>query len=248
MFIDYLASTRGRREVWKALSSKGRALSVRELAQKAGVPYSNAHRELMRMKEAGLLRTEVVGKSLLCAWELKDPTVRRFAALLEAPDRNKISDETIYGNLKSWGAGLAREAVSTQRLTIEQTLAYGAELARRDPDVAQVWPVVVARNREKIDLDRLSLLGKRLGQKRALGFLLGLTGTLLNDAKLLGCSEKLRDSRVRNIQDFFRLARGKRAHALAETNTPELARSWFFRMNTSLASFQSHLDKFVRRP
>jgi hypothetical protein len=223
------------------------ALSVRELARKAGVSYSNAHRELMRMKEVGLLRTKVVGSALLCAWELRDPAARKLTALLETPGQKEVTDEAIYWNLKVRGAGLAREAESTHHLTLEETLAYGLELARRDPDVAQVWPVVLAKNRDQLDLGRLELLGGRLGQKRALGFLLSLTGTLLNDSKLLDYAWKLRDSRVRRMQDFFKLARGERAQVLAEANTPDLARSWFFRMNTSIASFQSHFDKFVKR-
>jgi hypothetical protein len=202
----------------------------------------------MRMKELGLLRTESVGRALLCSWELRNPATRKLTALLDVPDTGQVTDDAVYSNLKSWGAGLARNAQSTHQLTIEETLAYGVELARRDPDVAQVWPVVVAKNREHLDLGRLCLLARRLGQKRALGFLLSLTGTLLNDSILLDAALKLRDSRVRRMQDFFRATKGRRARALSEANTPDLARSWFFRMNTSIASFQSHLDMFIRRP
>ncbi|MBI3855623.1 MAG: helix-turn-helix domain-containing protein [Planctomycetes bacterium] len=248
MLLEYLVPSTARREVWKTLHSQDGPLSVRELARRAGVSYSNAHREVMRMKELGLLRTQAAGRSLLCAWDMKNPAARKLAALLEVagPEGGKQpTDDDIYANLKSWGAGLAKQVQPAQPLPLEETLAYGVELARRDPDIAQVWPVVLARNRARAHLDRLVILGRRLGQKRALGFLLSLTATLLDDATLLDFAKGLHDSRVRRGQDFFRVTRGKRAQSLAEANTPELARNWFFRMNTGLSSFRSHFDKFV---
>jgi hypothetical protein len=250
MLLEYLVPSRARREVWKTLRSQAGALTVRELARRARVPYSNAHREVMRMKELGLLQTEVAGKSLLCAWDAKNPATRKLAALLDVsgpPGGNPFTDEAVYSSLKSWGAGLARNVQATAALSLEETLASALELARRDPDVAQVWPVVLARNRAQIHLDRLELLGRRLGQKRALGFLLSLTGTLLKDSTLLEFANRFHDSRVRKAQDFFTVSRGRRSQSLSGANTPELARGWFFRMNTTLEGFRSHFDKFVPR-
>jgi len=251
MLLEYLVPSKTRREVWKTLRSQAAALTVRELARRARVPYSNAHREVMRMKELGLLKTEVAGKSLLCAWDARNPATRTLAALLDvsgSPEENPLTDQAVYANLKSWGAGLVRNVRATAPLSLEETLAYALELARRDPDIAQVWPVVLARNRGQVNLTRLELLGRRLGQKRALGFLLSLTGTLLGDPTLLEFANRFQDSRVRKAQDFFTIARGKRAQRLSEENTPELAKGWFFRMNTTLEGFQSHFDKFVPRP
>ena len=251
MLLEYLAPSRARREVWKVLRSESRGLTVRALAKRAGVPYSNAHREVMRMREVGLLRTESVGRSLLCAWNVRNPAARKLTALLEASDEAdaaQSTDNTVYGSLKAWGAGLAKDTVQAKPLALEETLAYGVALARKDPDVAQTWPVVLAKNRARVDLDRLETLVRRMGQKRALGFLLSLTGLLLKDPTLPAFARRFRDSRVRSAQDFFTLARGKRMQTLAEANSPEVAKEWLFRMNTSLESFRSHFRKFAGHP
>jgi len=200
------------------------------------------------MREVGLLRTEVVGNSLLCNWNDRDPATRKLTALLESSERseaNQPSWEAVYASLKSWGAGLAKGRAARNPLKLEETLAYGVLLARRDPDVAEIWPVVLAKHRTDVNRERLEILGRRLGQKRALGFLLTLTGILLKDSTLPAFAGRLRDSRVRRTQDFFTLPRGKRMGVLTRTNTPDLARDWFFQMNTSLASFQHHFDKFM---
>lgn len=246
MLLEYLVPSKARREVWRSLHSQDRAQTIREVARAAGVPYSNAHREVMRMKELGLLRVEPVGRALLCAWDARNPATRKLAALLAGQEEGP-TDNAVYWNLKSKGAGLARSVPAADPLPLEDALAYGVGLARRDPHVAQVWPVVLARNRSTLDLDRLEKVCRRLGEKRALGFLLSLTGTLLQDATLLRFARRLRDSRVQKVQDFFKGARGRRMQQLAEANTPPLARRWFFRMNTSFDSFQSHFDKFFRR-
>jgi hypothetical protein len=248
MLLEYLVPSRARREVWKVLRSPGAELTVRALALKAGVPYSNAHREVLRMREVGLIRTQTVGRALVCRWNTPNPAARRLTALLETSEQGPgvgPSDDVLYGSLKSWGAGLAKGRAAGESLGLEETLAYGVDLARRDPDVAQVWPVVLAKHRDRVDLDRLEVLARRLSQKRALGFLLSLTGTLLGDPTLAIFARRFRDSRVREAQDFFTLAKAKRTSALTEANTPALARAWHFRMNTSLEAFRSHFDKFT---
>jgi hypothetical protein len=248
MLLEYLVPSKARREVWKALRSAGEVLTVRALAASAGVAYSNVHREVLRMREVGLLQTEKVGNSLVCSWNTRNPAARKLTDLLELAEHGnsaRPTEEVIYGSLKSWGAGLAKDTPPAKPLTLEETLAYGVDLARRDPDVAQAWPVVLAKNRTRVDLDRLETLVRRLGQKRALGLLLSLTGLLLADPTLTAFAARFRDSRVRETRDFFSLPRGKRAQSLAEANTPELARKWRFRMNTSVESLRSHFDKFV---
>ncbi len=248
MLVEYLVPSKARRELWKVLRAQTQGITVRALAGQTGVAYSNVHREVLRMRELGLLRTEAVGRALLCSWNSRNPVARKLMNLLDfAEHRGSLrpTDEAVYGSLKSWGAGLARGVAPAKPLALEETLAYGVELARRDPDVAQAWPVVLARNRSRVRLDRLDTLGRRLGQKRALGFLLSLTGLLLRDPTLAAFAARFRDSRVRNAQDFFALSRGRRMRRLAEANAPELARSWHFRMNTRIQSFRNHFEKFV---
>jgi hypothetical protein len=250
MLLEYLVPSKARREVWKALRAPGPELTVRGVALRAGVPYSNAHREVLRMREVGLLRTRAVGRALLCSWNAGNPAARKLTALLDASEHGRAArptDDRVYGSLKHWGAGLAKGAPPASPLTLEETLAYGVELSRRDPDVMQAWPVVLARHRDRVDLGRLETLVRRLGQKRALGFLLSLTGLFHRDRSLGAYAARFRDSRVHGSDDFFASPRGRRMRSLAEANTPALARAWHFRMNTRLESLRSHFDKFAGR-
>ena len=251
MLLEYLVPSRARREVLKALCSNPRGLTVRDLSRKAGVSYSNAHREVVQMKRLGLLRTEPVGHSLLCSLDPESPAAHRLTALLAASGRggpDHPGEDSLYGNLKRWGAPLHRTGAPGKPLSLEETLAYGLRLARRDPDVAQVWPIVVGKNRAGLNLDELEFLARRLGQKRVLGFLLDLTGVLLKDAALRSLAKRLRDQRVSRTEDFFLVQRGERARRLAGKNTPPLAREWSYRMNLTLESLQGHLNKFVAAP
>jgi DNA-binding transcriptional ArsR family regulator len=250
ILLQYLVPSRSRRDLWQALRSRSEPLTIRALAARAGVGYANAHREVMRMRAAGLLRTEVVGSSMLCSWDAGRPAARKLAALLDASEDEKVvraTDDAVYGSLKSWGAGLVRGTPPAKPLSLEETLARGVELARRDPFVAQVWPVVLARNRDQVDLDRLEFLVRRSGQKRALGLLLSITGTLMEDPTVSDFARRFRDGRVRKPEVFFTIPVGKRFMALAKQNTPLLAKKWSFILNTSMETLRSHFDKFVER-
>jgi hypothetical protein len=160
-------------------------------------------------------------------------------------EAGRATEAAVYGSLNSWGAGLALGPPPAKPLPLEETLAYGVELARKDPFVAEVWPVVLAKNRDQVDLERLESLVRRLGQKRALGLLLSITGTLMKDPTLAAFARRFRDARVRELQDFFTAPKGKRMQAVAKMNTPPLAKQWRFIMNASLETFRSHFDKFM---
>lgn len=246
--LEYLVPSRARRDMLRTLSARRRRpLSVRRLSIEARVAYANAHREVERMRRAGLVKTERVGRALLCSWNEAGPLSHRVRALLQAatPPAASPPDEVVAANLKRWGAPLLRTGRHTERLSLEETLGYGLGLARRRPEVARVWPVVFARHRGAVEMGELEALAYRLGQKRALGFFLALCGALLADPALTARSRRLRDARFRRTEDFFVLERGRRARALAERNTPRLAKMWLFRMNMSLESFRTHLEKFA---
>jgi hypothetical protein len=129
----------------------------------------------------------------------------------------------------------------------EETLAYALTLARRQPEVARVWPVVYARHRNELDHSTLARLAGRVGQKRALGFLLDLTRALLGP-EAPSAGRRVQDARFRKTQDFFTTGSSERARKLAELRTPEVARRWHFRLNMPLESFKATFDKFDTRP
>lgn len=249
--LDYLVPSPARRGLLRTLQAHERGLTVRQLSLRAGVTYSNAHREVDLMKRAGLLHTERVGNAVLCSWKGKSSEARILAPLLDTRKTSSASppdEEAFFWNLKRWSAPLSRTGTPGKRLTLEETLAQALALARRDADVARVWPVLLAKNRSEVDIEELEFLARRLGEKKALGFFLSLTGRLLKDPSLARHADRLHDGRVRRMEDFFRARRGKRARALAGERTPDLAREWCFRMNMSLESFEQLFRKFVRKP
>jgi hypothetical protein len=246
--LEYLVPSRARRELLRTLQSDRKGLSVRQLAQRTGLAYSNAHREVNQMKQVGLLRQRKVGKALLCSWNSENPAADALSHLLRDPETGmagSLGEDMLFWNLKQWGAPLTREGRPGKKLTLEETLGYGLSLARHHPEVARVWPVVLAKNRSAVNLDALVRLARRLGQKRALGFFLSLSRKLLNDPSLARTQKALQDERFQRTEDFFVLERGRKARELAEKRTPSVARDWRFRMNMPLESFQAPFDKFA---
>lgn len=246
--LEYLVPSRARRDLLRTLQAHREGLSVRQLAQRAGLAYSNTHREVNQMKHVGLLCQKKVGKALVCSWNSDSTAARALGPLLRDPETHvagALGEEMLFWNLRHWGAPLTREGKPGRKLSLEETLGYGLSLARHHPEVARVWPVVLAKNRSALDLSALVRLSRRLGQKRALGFFLALSRTFLKDAKLSKTERDLRDDRFRKTEDFFYLERGRRARELAEKRTPSLAREWHFRMNMPLESFQGPFEKFV---
>ena len=248
MLLEYLVPSRARRDVWKALSASEEGLTIRRVAIESGVPYSNVHREVLRMRELELVRTRKVGNALLCTWNRGNPAAQKLTALLNVAGYRppgEPADDFIIRNLRHWGAGLVGKGSPKRPLDLEETLARGIELARREATVLQVLPVVLALHRDRVDLRLLELQARRLGQKRALGFLLSVTGLFLGDASLKAYARRLRDTRVRKPQNFFTRFHSKRLTAITRERTPKLALEWKFWMNTSIESLRSHYDKFI---
>lgn len=243
--LEYLVPSRHRREFLRTLRSEKGGLTVRQLARRVGVAYSNAHREVGRLLRTDLVRTQRVGNALVCRWNSNCSLARTLDSLFSRT-RGGTDEETLYGNLKRWGAPLVRGDASGRDLSLEETLGRALILARQHPEVARVWPVALARNRQRVDLGELELVARSLGQKRTLGFFLTLTGKLLHDPLLTRFANRLHDGRTRRMENFFLVARGERARRLAEENAPRPARDWHFRMNLPMESFESLFRKFVK--
>lgn len=245
MLLEYLVRSKTQRAVLQALAHHEEGLTVRELAQKADAPYSNVHGEVAQMRRARLLRVKRVGNAALNTWDESNPDVKALKELLKHHSTPSTSDqdEVTAWNLKRWGAPLLRKGRRGGDLSLEETLVRGARLARRDPDVLQVWPVVVARNRVKLKLFDLELKARRQGARKTVGFLLALTGLLLESSTFCSAADRLRDRRVRKVEEFSLLPQGSRAHRLSEMRTPDVARSWCFTLNMPFEAFRSFLEK-----
>src|SRR5688572_4698425 len=111
--LEYLVPSRARREVLKALQSRNGGLTLLQLSRDTGVAYSSVHREVEQMETLGLARTERLGNTVVCTWNATHPAAKALHKLLcdasgEAADPD---EETLFWNLRRWGAPLVRAGV-----------------------------------------------------------------------------------------------------------------------------------------
>jgi hypothetical protein len=156
----------------------------------------------------------------------------------------KCPDSLVFWNLHRYGAPLVNHGSSGKKLSLEETVSLALLLARRRPDVARVLPVVLMKNKGRLDFERLREASSHFGQSRALGFFLDLTGKMTGDPKMSSESKSLMD-RAASFEYFFTLPRWSRALKLAVERTPDLTKTWRFWMNASVESFESCLRKFM---
>lgn len=253
MLLNYLIGSRHRRQLLWVLTHQEQELTVSDLARQAGTPYSGTHKEVRELGRLDLLKTRHLGGAVVCRWNRRHPFARAVRNLFEADRaakqwnaRASQGDADVLRNLKRWGAPLTKGGLPKLRLPIEETLARALVVARVNATVAQVLPVVFAKNRGTLDLPRLEMLARRVGEKRTLGFFLALCAHLMKDDGWARYSKKLKDRRFRRTEDFFLNVRGKRSRKLAEKNTPALAREWNFRMNMPMKSLESAFHKFAK--
>ena len=214
--------------------------------------YSNAHAELRRLEQASLVRCKVLGSVHLFEANKDHALAAEFGKLVQAStptQRPKKQDQAVQvmANLAALGAPIHAETAPSANLALEETVAQGLRLTHRSPTLARAYPVLLARNRNRLNLERLSQLAGANNQKHTLGFFLELTALLENDPELRTFAQGLRDRRVRKVRDFFEGVHGKYARALADQRTPDVARTWFFRMNMDLDNFSDFFSKFSER-
>src|SRR5439155_18464827 len=92
-------------------------------------------------------------------------------------------------------APLGSPRTKTHLPDLEKILANGLVLSHRDPTVARVLPLVLWRQRDRMDLDRLIAQASRQGERSALGYFLELAGQLGDDRALVQAARRLRDKR-----------------------------------------------------
>jgi hypothetical protein len=248
--LDYLVKSRVRRELFRLVWGRGASGSVSDLARLAKVAFSAGHRELDAMYQAGLARVERLGAELVYRADYDHPhakLLRRLATSSDdrggaaRPDR----DEQVRAWLTSAGAPLGAE-VRGLVPPVEEVVGAALSLSHRDPTVARVLPLLLWRQRDHLDFDRLRAEATRRNEGQALGYFLELSGRLGNERRLVEASAKLRDKRRRRARMFFSSPQGPRALAAARRNTPKEALRWGYLMNMGLDSFRSTFDKFVR--
>lgn len=251
--LEYLVSSRTRRNLLVALWRDGARGTASSLARRTGVPLGASYGELRAMSRAGLARESLDSGHLVYEAERRSPYAASLKRLVTAPSREVRPLErevdtrwdAVRSELAAQGAPLwpqHRKVAMTAPL--EELLAKACELSHLDPSVAKVLPYLFQRKKSELDFERLEQALTENKQKHTAGFLLAVAGTLSGDATLCAWAERLRDRRRTKLVDFFAVASSKRLQALAERNTPDLARSWNFRLNMKMDDFRSVMEKF----
>jgi len=248
--LEYLVTGRARRELFRLLWGRNTTGSVSDLSRVAKVQFSAAHRELDAMREAGLARAERTGTTLV----YRAATDHRHAALLRhlasASDDAEIKDTHHDEQVRAWlatlGAPLGSAETKRRLPSVEQVVAEALSLSHRDATVARVLPLVLWRQQDRLDFDRLFQEATRRDERQALGYFLELAGKLGREPRLVERARALRDRRRRKVRMFFAGPHGPRALAATRRNTPTEALRWGYLMNMGVDSFRSTFEKFAR--
>ena len=253
--VDYLIPSKSRRALLNSLWVEGHRGSVSELARLSGIAFSMAHRELMRMEKVGLAVSELIGQSVMYRANEEHPKKEILLKLLTEdktehsclPSQSGVPTSEVLAGLKWMGAPIQfdRDVKSRSSLTDEEVLAGALILARSDPALTRALPIVIYRNIERLDFERLRHYAKRYRTMQSLGFFLELTGTLAGSKELKALAGRLRDKRMKRVHDFFRTEGGTYSRRLAKKNTPKIALKWHFRMNMGMDAFESLFRKYV---
>lgn len=220
--------------------------SASDLSRRTRAGFSAVHRELEKMRVAGLASCERVGRRLVyraCHAHPRAPLVRKLVEEVRAGEAAKT--RPLDDQVRSWlrAAGAPIGAAEPRRMPgIEEIVAAGLALAHRDASVARVLPIVLWRQRGRLDYGRLAREATRRHERHALGFFLELTGELGGEPALRH-ARSLRDRRRQRPRPFFERPHGRLELALAREKTPRLARRWGYLMNMGYDSFASAFAK-----
>ena len=248
--LEYLVTSKARRRMLQLLWGRRERGSAAQLAERAGVGFANAYRELRAMVALDLAASTRVHGAVVYRANPRHPHAAALRALVAAtagPSVDTDEARALRGQLRSLGAPLRDTPIAIPAEALEETLVRGVRLAHRDATVARILPVCLYLQRDRCSAERLRRCALEYGEKPALGFFLELTAELAKDKRFLLWSEKLRDQRRTASVDFFHAAsRSGEAKDLATDKAPPSARRWGFRMNLDIDAFRSTFDRFAR--
>ncbi len=175
--LKYLVKGSAKRRLFRLVWGQDASGNVSELARLAQVAFSGAYRELDAMHQAGLACVERVGAELVYRANHEHPNaelLRRLATSAEEGGQQAAPEHDAH--LRAWladlGAPLGAATAHGRRPPLEEVLASGLSLAHRDSTVARVLPLVLWRQRDELDLERLRREATRRNEGPALGYFL----------------------------------------------------------------------------
>ncbi len=248
MLLSYLVTSRTRRELLRLMWVEGAEGSVSALGRQARVSFAAAHRELEAMGAEGLAVSKRVGAAVVYRANRKHSEAALVDHLLRAGGeqpgkQTSLDSQRVRGWLAAAGAPLLVEEPVARTPALEVVVAEGLALAHRDATTARVLPLLLWRQRHRLDYVRLVREATRRNERQTLGFFLELAGRLGRDSRLTSLSKELQDRRRRRARLFFAGPHGRMALATARSKTPRLARRWGYLMNMGLDSFASAFAK-----
>ena len=168
----------------------------------------------------------------------------------DLPYTGFVSEDLKRAWLAHYGAPLYGESMLSGRAApdLERLVVDALALSRRDPSVTRALPVLLWRRRGDLDMAKLRRLAGARGRARTLGFFLDLAARLSGDRRLRSTAAALRPLSPCPLTNFFTNHQGPLARALAEENTPPVARSWGYRMNMGMDAFESMFAKAKATP
>jgi hypothetical protein len=226
--LDYLVTSRTRRELLRHLWGQGESGNVSELARACGVSFAAAHRELEAMKAAGLALAERQGTSLE----------------YRADRRHSQADVLISLLTPAPGGGRAERATEEAHPGPEDALVDRFVLSHGDEAIALSVPAALWRQRDGLDYGRLRRAATRRNERHALGFYLQLTSQLSGDPTFRRRAIFLLDRRRTAVRPFFSAAGA--ADAPSGKSLP-LARRWGYVLNIDLERFAAAFKRELGR-
>jgi hypothetical protein len=250
MLLDFLVTSTARKDLLKILWLQNVSGSVRELARLSDLAPSAVARELARMERLGLVETGRVGSAKVSRANQSSPHASLLKRLLSSDHPGHLP-ESENVQIRAWLAGFGAPLLVATEVkggadvpALEEVLVRALHLSHWDASLARSLPVVLWRNRHRLELGALVHGSLRANEGQALGFFLELTGLLSGEAGFSQAAESLRDKRHRRETFFFRDDEASElSKELARVRAPEVARRWNFVMNMPLDSFESLFRK-----
>jgi hypothetical protein len=240
--FDSLIQSETRSKLLRLLLIEQRVGSVSELARRASLSPRAIGVEVDHLLQLGLVQVEALGATRRVSANWSNPACTPLVNLLNLPSTRVAPDNaSLRASLAHHGAPLmGTEPIDV--MLLEATVLASLASARNNGTILRILPIVIAKNRHRINWVDLKEGARRACLKAELGWLLEFTGMLLSDDKLLKHASELKDRR-RTRKVYYPEARNRFEQELAEDASPEVARRWGFMMNMSEASARSLLAK-----
>lgn len=240
--MSQLFQCEARAKLLELLLTAGVVASESELARLCGLSPRAIGKEVDHLQSVGLVRLESVGRCNLVSANERHPAYGPLKALFSITTLPS-QDQQLRESLAAHGAPLAG-VQPAQHFPLEKTLLMGLAAAKTDGTLLRVLPLVVAKNRCRIQWKDLKEGAHKDRLKSELGMLLELTGKLIHDDELQNQAQELRDRRRTGFR-YFPEAKSRFERKVAEESSPEVARIWHFHMNMGEESFLTLLNKHL---